>query len=247
MTAQPSEIVLSLLEKFNLPALVQDGTLAGEERSLNLNAMVSNANEFDSLDEFLAEAVLMSSADEASTQKSVTLMTLHAAKGLEFPVVFMVGMEEGLFPSLRSDDEAAVEEERRLAYVGMTRAKINLFLTFASSRFSMGQRSYNLPSRFLSELGYQPYAAGEGQYADEFADTVDVDFDPYAPHPKKQPFDPFARFHRPVTTSTLNSNSSSSSSSRSSSSSSSNSSSNSDPSWNDDIVYDEIDPFPSDF
>ena len=190
-------------------------------------------------------------------------MTLHAAKGLEFPVVFMVGMEEGLFPSLRSDDEAAVEEERRLAYVGMTRAKSNLFLTFASSRFSMGQRSYNLPSRFLSELGYQPYATGEGQYADEFADTVDVDFDPYAPRPKKQPFDPFARFHRPVTTSTLNSNSSSpsflnsssSSSSNSSSpsflnsssSSSSNSSSNSDPSWNDDIVYDEIDPFPSDF
>ena len=263
LTAQPSEIVLSLLEKFNLPALVQDGTPAGEERALNLNVMVSNANEFDSLDEFLAEAVLMSSADEASTQKSVTLMTLHAAKGLEFPVVFMVGMEEGLFPSLRSDDEAAVEEERRLAYVGMTRAKSNLFLTFASSRFSMGQRSYNLPSRFLSELGYQPYAAGEGQYADEFADTVDVDFDPYAPHPKKQPFDPFARFHRPVTTSTLNSNSSSpsflnsssSSSSNSSSpsflnsssSSSSNSSSNSDPSWNDDIVYDEIDPFPSDF
>ena len=263
LTAQPSEIVLSLLEKFNLPALVQDGTPAGEERALNLNAMVSNANEFDSLDEFLAEAVLMSSADEASTQKSVTLMTLHAAKGLEFPVVFMVGMEEGLFPSLRSDDEAAVEEERRLAYVGMTRAKINLFLTFASSRFSMGQRSYNLPSRFLSELGYQPYAAGEGQYADEFADTVDVDFDPYAPHPKKQPFDPFARFHRPVTTSTLNSNSSSpsslSSSSNSSSpsflnssspsslSSSSSSSSSSDPSWNDDIVYDEIDPFPSDF
>ena len=115
----------------------------------------------------------------------------------------------------------------------------------------MGQRSYNLPSRFLSELGYQPYAAGDGQYADEFADTVDVDFDPYAPRPKKQPFDPFARFHRPAATSALNSSSSSRSSSSSSSNLSSpsllNSSSSSDPSWNDDIVYDEIDPFPSDF
>ena len=213
LSSAPSEIVLFLLEKFNLPALVQDGTPAGEERALNLNAMVSNANEFDSLDEFLAEAVLMSSADEDSAKKSVTLMTLHAAKGLEFPVVFIVGLEEGLFPSLRSDDEAAIEEERRLAYVGMTRAKERLFLTFASSRYSMGQRNYNLPSRFLTELGYNPYLAGEGQYADETFDAVDTEYDPYAPHPKKS-FNPFAQ-EKSV--------------------------------WNDDIIYDDADPFPDDF
>ena len=213
LSSAPSEIVLFLLEKFNLPALVQDGTPAGEERALNLNAMVSNANEFDNLDEFLAEAALMSSADEDSAKKSVTLMTLHAAKGLEFPVVFIVGLEEGLFPSLRSDDEAAIEEERRLAYVGMTRAKEQLFLTFASSRYSMGQRNYNLPSRFLTELGYNPYLAGEGQYSDETFDAVDTEYDPYAPHPKKS-FNPFAQ-EKNV--------------------------------WNDDIIYDDADPFPDDF
>ena len=194
LDAEPSEIVLAALQKFSLVERVKDGTPAGDERALNLNMMVSNAAEFESLDEFLAEAVLMSSADEETAKNSVTLMTLHAAKGLEFPVVFIVGMEEGLFPSLRSDDEASLEEERRLAYVGMTRAKEKLFLTFASSRFSMGQRSYNLPSRFLSELGYDPYKNHDGgQYAHEVPDSIDEDFDPYAPNPRKtkRQFDPW--------------------------------------------------------
>ena len=80
----------------------------------------------------------MSSADEATGKNSVTLMTLHAAKGLEFPVVFIVGMEDGLFPSSRaSESEADLEEERRLAYVGMTRAMRKLFLTYAGSRFRL--------------------------------------------------------------------------------------------------------------
>lgn len=79
----------------------------------------------------------------------------------EFPVVFIVGMEEGLFPSSRSDgSEEALEEERRLAYVGMTRAMQLLFLTFASSRYSFGGRNYNAPSQFLLELGYNPYGSG---------------------------------------------------------------------------------------
>ena len=189
LESEPSEIVLSTIQKFGLIEKVQDGTPAGDERVLNLNTMVSNAAEFETLDEFLAEAVLMSSADEKISKKSVTLMTLHAAKGLEFPVVFIVGMEEGLFPSMHDDTEAELEEERRLAYVGMTRAKEKLFLTYASSRYAMGQRSYNLPSRFLTELGYNPYTGSGGQYADEIPDSVDEDFDPYAP--KKKPFDPW--------------------------------------------------------
>jgi DNA helicase-2/ATP-dependent DNA helicase PcrA len=224
LTSEPSTIILSMLEKFSLVEQVQDGTPAGEERALNLNALASNAAEFETLDEFLAEAVLMSSADEESDKNSVTLMTLHAAKGLEFPVVFIVGMEEGLFPSLRDDSEASIEEERRLAYVGMTRAKEKLFLTFTSSRFSMGQRTYNLPSRFLTELGYNPYAATEGQYANERIDEVDEDFDPYAPHPKKKPFDPFARFYKKPELPKK-----------------------STASWQDDIEYDDVDPFPDDF
>jgi hypothetical protein len=82
----------------------------------------------------------------------VTLMTLHNAKGLEFPVVFVIGMEEGLFPHQRSLEEDAEDEERRLCYVGMTRARERLTLTHAHSRTIFGARGYNLPSRFLSEL-----------------------------------------------------------------------------------------------
>ena len=131
----------------------------------------------------------MSSADESSSTNAVTLMTLHAAKGLEFPVVFIVGMEEGLFPSSRSVDDAAdLEEERRLAYVGMTRAMQRLFLTYAGSRFSFGDRSYNMPSRFLTELGYDPYKSsnvGSMGYQDQDGDGfTDDDFGESA-------FDPF--------------------------------------------------------
>ncbi len=221
LESEPSEIVLSAIQKFGMIEKVQDGTPAGDERVLNLNTMVSNAAEFETLDEFLAEAVLMSSADEETAKNSVTLMTLHAAKGLEFPVVFIVGMEEGLFPSMHDDTEAELEEERRLAYVGMTRAKEKLFLTYASSRYAMGQRSYNLPSRFLTELGYNPYQGQGGQYVNESFDAVDEEYDPYAPHEKriKKPYDPFQRFYKKPN---LNNNND----------------------WKDDIEYDNIDPFP---
>ena len=221
LESEPSEIVLSAIQKFGMIEKVQDGTPAGDERVLNLNTMVSNVAEFETLDEFLAEAVLMSSADEETAKNSVTLMTLHAAKGLEFPVVFIVGMEEGLFPSMHDDTEAELEEERRLAYVGMTRAKEKLFLTYASSRYAMGQRSYNLPSRFLTELGYNPYQGQGGQYANESYDAVDEEYDPYAPHEKriKKPYDPFQRFYRKPN---LNNNND----------------------WKDDFEYDNIDPFP---
>ena len=156
-TLKPSEIIEQVIHYFGLAEIVKDGTPSGDERAENLNTMIGNAAEFESLDDFLAEATLMSSADEQSSTNFVTLMTIHAAKGLEFPAVFLVGLEEGLFPSSRLDDEASIEEERRLAYVGMTRARKLLILTYAGSRFSNGQRSYNMPSRFLIELGYNPY------------------------------------------------------------------------------------------
>ena len=159
MTLKPAEIIEKVIHYFGLAELVQDGTPSGDERAENLNTMIGNAAEFESLDDFLAEATLMSSADEQTSTNFVTLMTIHAAKGLEFPAVFLVGLEEGLFPSSRSDDEDSIEEERRLAYVGMTRARKLLSLTYAGSRFSNGQRSYNMPSRFLMELGYDPYGS----------------------------------------------------------------------------------------
>jgi ATP-dependent DNA helicase pcrA len=159
MTLKPAEIIEKVIHYFGLAELVQDGTPSGDERAENLNTMIGNAAEFESLDDFLAEATLMSSADEQTSTNFVTLMTIHAAKGLEFPSVFLVGLEEGLFPSSRSDDEDSIEEERRLAYVGMTRARKLLIFTYAGSRFSNGQRSYNMPSRFLMELGYDPYGS----------------------------------------------------------------------------------------
>lgn len=183
------EVVRRAVEHFNFRSLTDDGTPAAEERMKNLEALASNAAEYDALEDFLADASLMSSADEASGKDSVTLMTLHAAKGLEFPVVFMVGMEEGLFPSTRCvDDEAGLEEERRLAYVGMTRAMKKLFLTYAGSRYSFGMRNYNMPSRFLLELGYNPYGVAEGSGSGSGADFSDEDFPDES---SSDGFDPF--------------------------------------------------------
>jgi len=100
---------------------------------------------------------LMSSADNSADGEKVTLMTLHAAKGLEFPVVFIIGMEEGIIPHARVFDAspAELEEERRLAYVGMTRAREELHLSYAYSRLQFGQRGYNPMSRFITDMGDQ--------------------------------------------------------------------------------------------
>ncbi len=177
LTLTPAEIVKKAVEYFDFRTLLDDGTPGGVDRIENLAVLIDNANPYTALDEFLADAALMSSADESSAKNSVTLMTLHAAKGLEFPVVFLVGMEDGLFPSLRANGtEADLEEERRLAYVGMTRAMQDLFLSYAQSRFSFGGRNYCTPSRFLLELGYNPY--GSNAFSD---DQSDFDFDPFPP------------------------------------------------------------------
>ena len=162
----PGETVASAVEYFDFRTLTDDGTPSSEDRMQSLEVLKGIAGEYDNMEDFLADAALMSSADEASDRKAVTLMTMHAAKGLEFPVVFVVGMEEGLFPGSRSyDNEADLEEERRLAYVAMTRAMQRLFLTYALSRFSFGSRNYNMPSRFLTELGYDPYrSSGMGPF-----------------------------------------------------------------------------------
>lgn len=170
----PSQIVKSAVKKFDFETLLNDGTPSFEERMQNLEVLANTAGEYDNLEDFLADAALMSSSDETSRKNSVTLMTLHAAKGLEFPVVFIVGMEEGLFPSGRAlDTEADLEEERRLAYVGMTRAMMRLFLTFARQRRSYGMMNFSMPSRFLMELGYKD-KNGDGFVDDPFPDDVPV-------------------------------------------------------------------------
>lgn len=166
----PVEVVEKAVRHFGFAELLNAGTPEGDERMQNLEVLASNASVYDTMEEFLEDAALLSSADEASEHDTATLMTLHAAKGLEFPVVFVVGLEEGLFPSSRSEgDDERLEEERRLAYVGITRAMQDLFLTFAGSRYSFSGRNYNMPSRFLLELGYNPYGTGtfgeSGEYS----------------------------------------------------------------------------------
>lgn len=180
----PSEIIQLAIKYFDFETLVDDGTPAAEDKMENLKVMATSTESYESLAEFLADAALMSSADESSSHNAVTLMTMHAAKGLEFPVVFMVGMEEGLFPTARAESEAELEEERRLAYVGMTRAMQKLFLTYAGSRFSFGGRNFNMPSRFLTEIGYNPYGSRSYKdldndgFCDEEFDEID-DIDPF--------------------------------------------------------------------
>ena len=151
----PSELIETLIQRTGYDTYLNDGSPKGEERLENLSSLVSDAAQFAELPDFLEEVALMSSADVENKQSAVTLMTLHAAKGLEFPVVFMVGMEEGIFPHSRVFESSPedLEEERRLCYVGMTRAREELYLTYASSRLSFGSRSYNPPSRFLTDMG----------------------------------------------------------------------------------------------
>ena len=175
----PADLIEELLRKIDYRGYLNDGdALKAEERNENLTVLVGEAGQYETLDEFLADAALMSSSDEEAGKDAVTLMTLHAAKGLEFPVVFLVGLEEGLLPHVRSMDESAedVEEERRLTYVGMTRAMQELFLSFANSRFMFGGRTYNFPSRFLNDLGFNPYGSRDLD-GDGFSDFDDSDDD----------------------------------------------------------------------
>jgi len=153
----PSDLIEALVEKIGYHDYILDGTPQAEDREANIGSLISDAKSFATLPDFLEEVALMSSVDTTSDTQKVTLMTIHAAKGLEFPVVFMVGMEEGIFPHSRIYEAGPgeLEEERRLCYVGMTRAREELHLSYAQSRLQFGQRGYNTPSRFLSDMGYE--------------------------------------------------------------------------------------------
>jgi len=155
-----AEMVEAVLDRTGyLAALEAERTIEAQGRIENLQELVGVAREYQqqaaepSLSGFLQEISLYSDQDAMRGQQSlVTLMTLHNAKGLEFKAVFMIGMEEGIFPHVRSIEEQGIEEERRLCYVGITRARERLVLTHATSRSLWGNRAFNLPSRFLEEL-----------------------------------------------------------------------------------------------
>ena len=144
-----------------LDALEAERTIEAQGRVENLEELPSVAREYDalsedggSLGEFLQQIALIADADTRTDDEGlVTLMTMHNAKGLEYPIVFMIGMEDGVFPHSRALDEGGIEEERRLAYVGITRAMRDLTLTYARRRNSFGgASSFGVRSRFLDEI-----------------------------------------------------------------------------------------------
>lgn len=175
----PDILLTDLINRFHYDTYIDDGTDQGNARRENVDELINMAKQYGDLDSFLAEVALVSSADTVNDDDAVTLMTLHAAKGLEFPVVFMVGMEDGLFPNARCEiDPAKLEEERRLCYVGMTRAREQLIMTFADQRMLRGEINYNQPSPFLLDAG--------GKEALEMGEGVDdeVSYDEYADEPE---------------------------------------------------------------
>ncbi|MBO30024.1 MAG: DNA helicase PcrA [Acidimicrobiaceae bacterium] len=155
----PSHLLETALEDSGyLQELREEGSIEAEGRIENLIELIGVASEFDNVDEFLEQVALVSDTDglpdsDKEDSGEVTLMTLHSAKGLEYPVVFLPGMEDGVFPHIRSlGDERQEEEERRLAYVGITRARKHLYVSHAWSRMLHGATQYNPPSRFLKEI-----------------------------------------------------------------------------------------------
>lgn len=171
-----------VLSRTGYLAYIDDQTEVGKMRIENVKELRSVAEQFPNLTEFLENVALVEAADMPGRRKdpnidAVTLMTLHSAKGLEFHVVFIVGMEEGLFPHSRAMlDPQELEEERRLCYVGITRAKQKLYLTFTRQRLYFGQRTNNLVSRFIADIP-EDLLKSEVKYIDQDSGFVDQSSD----------------------------------------------------------------------
>jgi DNA helicase-2/ATP-dependent DNA helicase PcrA len=140
-------------------ALEAERTIEAQGRLENLEELVRVAREYDALaeqgsvGEFLQQIALIADVDSLRDDEGlVTLMTLHNAKGLEFPIVFMIGVEEGIFPHMRAIEAGDLDEERRLCYVGITRAREQLYVIYARQRSLFGRREWNVPSRFIDEI-----------------------------------------------------------------------------------------------
>jgi DNA helicase-2/ATP-dependent DNA helicase PcrA len=163
--APVAELLEAILrESGYLEALAAERTIEAEGRAENLEALVDGAAEFDvnrelegegdfsALEEFLQQISLYTQQDELRDESTIVLMTLHNAKGLEYDTVFIVGCEDGAFPHMKALAEGGEEEERRLCYVGITRARNRLYMTWTRERRLFGRAERNLPSRFVDEL-----------------------------------------------------------------------------------------------
>jgi len=182
--ANASELITAVLKRTDFNAFLDDGSVRAQEKIENVQELISVAKEYEEtgVASFLEEVALVSDLDSMSdSSDSVRLMTLHSAKGLEFEIVFISGMEESIFPHSRAFFEAnEMEEERRLCYVGMTRAKQELHLLYAARRLLYGSVQHNAPSRFLAEIDseFSSERLVESTYTDPVYDdepqTIDV-------------------------------------------------------------------------
>ena len=167
----PAEVLRLVLKSSGyMTELENEDTVESAGRLENLAELIGFAEEFDSVDDFLEQVALVADTDQIDGENRVMLMTLHAAKGLEFPVVFLAGFEEGVFPHSRSLAEPEeMEEERRLAYVGITRARELLNVSHAWSRSLYGNTQYNPPSRFLEEIPHELFRIEGNANAQSFS------------------------------------------------------------------------------
>lgn len=197
-TYEPKDLVKQILEESGYIAMWQaDKSIEAETRLENIKELYTVLDGFETINAFIEYATLVTDADEKTTGEQLAIMTLHASKGLEFETVFLPGWEEGLFPHQKALDECGeqgLEEERRLAYVGLTRAKKKAFISFANTRLVYGQWQNNIPSRFVEELppehieecidtsfgyGFQPYQKNtfnSYQQGSSFFDQSDNDY-----------------------------------------------------------------------
>lgn len=195
-----AELTKYLVRLLNLKEVYGEDTEENYNRKQNVSALIGaiqqfcDANPDATLADYLQTVTLYSDTDEMDESNCVTIATVHSAKGLEFNVVFVVGVEDGMFPLSRSLDEPdQLEEERRLMYVAATRAKHKLFITYANTRFLYGQRKYCLPSRFIPEMGFsisrnQPSASSCGAVQRSVADnrsTPPMSIVGYTPQPAR--------------------------------------------------------------
>lgn len=181
------DLIEALIRRIGYLSHLDDGSLQAEDRAENVKELISVAREYADvgLDGFLEEVALISDLDAVQAdQDAVMLMTVHAAKGLEFPVVFMIGMEESIFPHSRAlYDQDEMEEERRLCYVGMTRAREELVLTCASTRLLYGGLQHNPPSRFLADID------GAASMMATAMQPMNLPDDPFEPHVVPEDFE----------------------------------------------------------
>jgi len=154
LNQKPDLLVNAVMNLSGYKDFLSDGTIESQGRLENIEELKNAASTFEALGDFLESVALVSDIDSFEEERDyITLMTIHASKGLEFPVVFISGLEEGVFPHSRAQfEEVELEEERRLFYVGMTRAMERLYITYARSKYMYGQLQLSQPSRFLKEL-----------------------------------------------------------------------------------------------